>query len=314
VILAISILLLLIVFEKLVGISLGHKETDTRYIRLRENAPFLDWKLTPSDVELKLSENLENKAYPFATDKNGFILPSLTHENPNTTLAFIGGSTTECMYVNAEKRFHFLVSNLLSTENYKVNTLNAGVSGNDSLHSINAYLNKIISSNPNYAILLHNINDLSTLLHEGSYWNKNTYRSPIVYEKKSLKSFIKAFLPNSYELLHRIKSTFTGHIDEFAHDRNKTKTFDEQNIYRLFEDNLELFIAISHAKNIQPVLMTQASRFTETPDQVVLNSFKKLESLGINYRQFKQPPYFFIVFVLCLHNYIVKDIWLFHAI
>ena len=87
--------------------------------------------------------------------------------------------------------------------------------------------------------------------------------------------------------MHRVKSKLTGPIDEFAHDRGKIKTFDEQNIYRLFEENLEMFISISKAKGITPILMTQANRFIAKPDQVVINKLKDLESLGINYRQFK---------------------------
>jgi len=240
---------MLIVFEKLVGISLGHKETDTRHIRLRENAPHLSLMLTPSDHELKHSENLERKAYDFSTDAHGFLLPSLIHNNADLTVAFIGGSTTECMYVDADKRFHHLVSQSMSNDTYKVNTINAGVSGNDSLNSINAYLNKVIPIKPDIAILMH--------------------------------------LPNSFELLHRIKATLAGPVDEFADDRGKTKAIDQQNIYRQFEENLDVFISISKAKGITPILMTQASRFTDTPDPVVVNRFKDLESLGINYTQFK---------------------------
>ena len=287
---------MLIVFEKLVGISLGHSETETRHIRLRENAPNLDLKLTPSAIELSLSENLEDKAYNFSTDDNGFLLPSFSHadsaKNSDLTLAFIGGSTTECMYVDAEKRFPYLVgkslSNNVNKSQRKVNSINAGVSGNDSLNSINAYLNKVVPIKPDIAVLMHNINDLSTLLHEGSYWNNNDFRSPIIYEDKSLKAFFKTALPNSFELLHRVKSKLTGPVDEFAHDRGKTKTPDEQNMYRLFEANLEIFISISKSKNITPILMTQANRFTEKPDQVVISRFKTLENLSINYQQFKK--------------------------
>jgi len=280
-------ILLVILFEMLLEFSLGHKAGDNRYIRLRENAPHLNWNITPSDEKLTLSENLEQKPYRFATDKNGFLLPSLVHENADLTLAFIGGSTTECMYVDADKRFHYLIGEYLSNNTRKVNTINAGVSGNDSLNSINAYVNKIIPIKPDIAILMHNINDLSTLLHEGSYWNKNAYRSPIVYDDKSLKAFIKTALPNSFELLYRLKSKFTGPIDEFAHDRGKTKTFDSTHIYQQFEENLTLFISISKAKGIQPILMTQANRFTDTPAKVVLAAFKDLENLGIDYLQFK---------------------------
>ena len=287
IVLAVSILLLLIGFEKLLGMSLGYSESETRYIRLRENSPHLDLKLTPTDAELALTENLENKAFSFATDNNGFLLPSLVHDNAEFTLAFIGGSTTESMYVDSEKRFHYLIGKALSNDKRKINTLNAGVSGNDSLNSINAYLNKIVPIKPDFAILMHNINDISTLLHEGSYWNNNDHRSPIIYKDKSIKAFLKSSFPNSFELLYVIKTKFSGPSDEFANVRHKTKSINEQQIYRLFEENLNLFVSISKTKGITPVLMTQASRFTEKPDLVVKNKFKRLESLGINYTRFR---------------------------
>ena len=281
-------LLLLLGFEKLIGLSFGQYKADTRYIRLRENLPLQNLKLTLNDAELEFTENIENKTYVFATDENGFIQPSLIHKNADLTLAFIGGSTTECMMVDEAKRFPHLTAELLSNEQFKVNSINAGVSGNDSLNSINAYLNKVIPFKPDVAILMHNVNDLSTLLHEGSYWNTNDYRSPIVYDDKSLKAFIKTKFPNIFELLYRVKSKYSGPVDEFAHDRGKTKSINAERIYSLFEENLEMFVSISKAKNIQPVLMTQASRFTETPDQIILNKFKALESLGINYAEFKK--------------------------
>lgn len=59
---------------------------------------------------------------------------------------------------------------------------------------------------------------------------------------------------------------------------------DEQKIYHLFEESLDIFISISNAKGTKPALVTQVSRFTEKPDQIILNRFKDLESLGINYK------------------------------
>ncbi len=287
IVLAISLFLLMIAFEILVGYTLGTHTSETRHIRLRENAPHLNLKIKPSAIELSRSENLENKEFPFATDENGFILPSLNHKQADVTLAFIGGSTTECMLVDTDKRFPYLTGKLLSKDSLKVNTINAGVSGNDSLNSINAYLNKIVPRKPDIAILMHNVNDLSTLLHEGSYWNNNDYRSPIIYEDRSLKSFIKASMPNTFEVLHRLKTAINGPVDEFSHNRKNKKEIDQDKFYTLFEENLNIFISISKAKGIQPVLMTQASRFTEKPDQIIADSVKVLESLGINYSQYK---------------------------
>ena len=285
---AIFMLLLLIGFEMLLGLTLGNMAGDTRYVRLRENAANLNWDITPSPAEMSLSDNLEKKTYQFNTDENGFLLPSLEHENADYTIAFIGGSTTENMYVDTQTRFTHLVSKTLTTSQFKVNTINAGVSGNDSLNSINAYLNKIVPLKPEMAVLMHNVNDLSILLHEGSYWNDNYYRSPIIDEDKSLKSYVKNKIPNTYELLYRLVQSTKGPIDEFSRNGENKQVIDEEKIYNLFEENLNVFVAISKAKKIKPVLMTQASRFKEEPDALIKNTFQNLKGLGIDYPQYKK--------------------------
>lgn len=278
---------LLIAFEKLLGLSMGHVEEQVRHIRLKEHSPLLDRTMTPLPADLKLTENLENKPFPFRTDQNGFIQPSNVYENPDISIAFIGGSTTECMYVEEDKRFPYLVAKLLSESGKKVNSINSGVSGNDSLNSLNIYLNKIIPQQPDIAVMMHNINDLSLLLYESSYWNSNPYRSPIIVEDKSIKSFLKSILPNTYEFLFRIKANFTGHVDEFSEKRGEQSTIGKPEILEKFADNLETFIAISKARNIQPVLMTMANRFTENPDKIISEKTKKLQSIGLDYSTYK---------------------------
>jgi hypothetical protein len=65
----------------------------------------------------------------------------------------------------------------------RVNAYNAAMAGNNSLHSINILLNKVIPLQPNIVFMMHNINDLAILLHEDSYWNKNKYKSDLKLDK-----------------------------------------------------------------------------------------------------------------------------------
>ena len=59
----------------------------------------------------------------------------------------------------------------------KINTYSSGVSGNNSMHSINILLNKILPLDPQVVVMMHNWNDLIVLLYEGGYWN-DSCRSP----------------------------------------------------------------------------------------------------------------------------------------
>ena len=62
------------------------------------------------------------------------------------------------------------------------NSYNSGVSGNNTLHSIDILLNKAIPLEPDIVVLMQNINDLIILLFEGDFWNHNPYRGVIVQE------------------------------------------------------------------------------------------------------------------------------------
>ena len=149
-----------------------------RYIRLREYKPYLSQNLIPPEAELTIADNLERKPYRFRIDGNGFIIPSQIHNKPDLSLVFLGGSSTACGYMEENQRFPYVTGRLLeSTTGKKINSYNGGVGGNNSLHSLNILLNKVIPLKPEVVFLCHNINDLTTLLLEKTYWSANPSRS-----------------------------------------------------------------------------------------------------------------------------------------
>jgi len=218
---------------------------DERAIKLRELKPNKDYKRIPSEK----FPTLEYKEYLLRTDKNGFIKPSFIHEKPDLQIFFFGGSTTECEMVDEEFRFPYLVGRKLEKlTGKKINSENAGKSGNNSIHSINNLINKVLSHNPDIVILMDNVNDLSTLIYEGTYFNNNKNRSNLVCHKK-----------NNSELKRG---------DEWGNAR-KSEALDakeQERIIKLFKENLKIFINIAKAKNIIPVLMTQANRIENNPE------------------------------------------------
>lgn len=76
-----------------------------RYIALREIKPLTDIYIMPDNDEMLQTDSLIRKKYRLRTDANGFIMPSVIHDKPDIVLAFLGGSTTACLYVDEEKRF-----------------------------------------------------------------------------------------------------------------------------------------------------------------------------------------------------------------
>lgn len=256
-----------------------------RYIRLREHPPLFDGIVKPDDAYMRETDSLLQIERKFRTDKDGFIMPSSKHNDPDVNIFFLGGSTTECMEVDEQNRFPYLAGDLLEKKSgMKINSFNSGVSGNNSLHSLNIFLNKIVPMNPDIVVMMHNINDLNILLVAKSYWNTIGSKSSIqVIEEKGpeyytlLKTLKNMFIPNIYKYIEY--NFFTGklHEDEFIEFRGKTIAVDEAMIIREYKKNLQTFIDLCKVREITPVLMTMASRFSQGSDKPVDSYFDRIE-------------------------------------
>lgn len=265
-----------------------------RYIRLREQNPSTVRYNIPDRKYMSRVDSLIQKKYRLEIDKDGFIFPSRVHETPDVTLIFLGGSSTECMYVDEDSRFPYLVGRLLEKDARKVNSFNSGVSGNNSMHSINILLNKGLELKPDIAVMMHNINDLISLMYDGNYWSSNPSRSLLLVIKNEsfmtkAKNIFRAAVPKIYEKVDELKYKMRPPeaTDEFAHVRGKSLTFDKQDLKKKFERNLSAFINICRSYGIIPVLMTQSNRFKASPDNMIRDAFTLEEHFGIPYDEFR---------------------------
>ena len=272
-----------------------------RYIKLREFNPLYRDVLVPNADAIRMSDGLAQKPFVLRVDRQGFIMPSKIHDHPDLTIAFLGGSTTECVYVDEKLRFPFLAGRLLEQQTgLKVNSYNAGRSGNNTLHCINVLMNKVVNLKPDIVVLMENINDLAILMYDKTYWNNNPSRSPIIEKKQNFKTVGKDLeqtfhlvrdltFPNlSWAIRGILHARGKAHGDEFKADRGKKITIDQDLLVREFGLNLQTFINICRARGITPVLMTQASRFTDHPDPPVRKMMHRLEvRQGIPYGEFK---------------------------
>jgi hypothetical protein len=212
-----------------------------RFIKLREHRPHtVQWE-RPSRNYIKNNapNGLERKYYKIATDKNGFIMPSDVHSTPDLRIVFLGGSTTECLYMEETERFPYLVGRELEKKlGKKINTYNGGVSANESMHSLNILINKVLPMKPDYVVMMHNINDLLILRSQGGYGYAD-----------SLKSHVQTS-----------KNVFTRH--QFP---PSTISYDPEDLTEAFSRNLNMFISICRIHKIVPILMTQANRVDNDP-------------------------------------------------
>ena len=270
----ISFLALLSIFELILQNDIdGHLDQigEDRYIRLRENPPGQSVRYWSDEL---------NKEVRLDTDNNGYIKPAKVHTKPNLTIAFLGGSTTESYAVDPDKRFPYLASRLLEKSlNLKINSLNVGMSASNSMHSLNAFINKVLPDKPDIAVIMHNINDLIILLQAGSYRAEYINKTSLVNASKDpfsklvnifdkdkgrlfrnfLRSIKQLTIPHSWkfirDIISKLSSTSSGGTDKRAYDYNAEK------MLSLFDANIKLFIDISRSRGVLPILMTQFHRW-----------------------------------------------------
>jgi lysophospholipase L1-like esterase len=283
--------------EKLLA-SINHTHNlvlfnERRYINLREILPLIDTQDVPPDKDVRESDGLVQKPYRVRTDAQGFMLPYNRYEKPDLTLIFLGASTVACIYVEEENRYPYLVGQLLEQKTgKKITSINSGVGGNNSLHSLDILLNKIIPARPDAVVMMHNINDLVTLLYDRTYWSKNPTRGAIVnfsfYKNltglKALSTLARdMYIPNLHAATRVLSKKIFGKKvkdpdDEFASIRGKRLTVDAAVILDEFKMNLNTFISICRARRITPVLMTQFNRYKANPDPKVIKAMQGFES------------------------------------
>lgn len=270
-----------------------HVENDGihRAISLREGRPHLSATFVPGGYWEGISDNLEFKTYRTRFDEDGFLMPSKVFENPDRKIFFLGGSTTYCEYVDEETRFPVLAARLISEKTgLKVNGYNGGMSFNNSLHSINTLINKVIPHSPDVVVMMHAVNDAFTLSVYETYWDPNSQNvanliempKPASGARAIVRGFRDIAFPNLYQVVQKavsnLKQGDSGPAiaeEDLGHQFKGEKFYTEK-----FRRNLCLFVAICRESGIEPVLMTQANRLTESPDTAVANYIRFLQGVG----------------------------------
>jgi len=108
----------------------------------------------------------------FRVNERGYIYPVHQFDDPDVTIAFLGGSTTECLTVDEPLRFPALVSPLLAKRGLKVNTLNGGRSATTIHDALNILINHLIEDRPDVVIFMEATSDIGVLEHDGSYHSR----------------------------------------------------------------------------------------------------------------------------------------------
>lgn len=276
-----------------------HRVGVERVVRLRELAPGSFEVINPKPQVFDVEAGFPPRPVVIRVDEEGFVMPSRVHAQPDLILAFLGGSTTECRAVPEDHRFPYLVGRCLETTlKARINSYNAARSGNNSLHSLNILLHKLLPLRPDIVVMTHNINDLIALLYEKTYWNQNPSRRVLMEVRPTLAGHVRGFfqiirehtIPHLYAALKGLggRGGEEPPIDEFRHLRGRKVEIRRDYLLREFRSNLQMFIEICRCRGIEPVLMTQANRFQTDLDPETWQEVQVLEAQGISYGDFRE--------------------------
>jgi lysophospholipase L1-like esterase len=162
--------------------------TPARYLEFREWQPGMKFRAAPPQIRRDNPGGRVLDVYAIDTDDDGFIMPSRIHDKPDLTIVFLGGSTTESMYVAPDDRFPYLVGRILERElGIKVNSLNGARSGDNAMHVNAIVLGKVLPLRPDYAVFMTDINDLAVLSRFGTYWNGNSDSALVRQERTGVE-------------------------------------------------------------------------------------------------------------------------------
>jgi hypothetical protein len=301
VLVVLAVLIAAFIADRLLALKIEpHGPGLERYIRLRELSPLTVERFTPKPEVFDTEAGSQPRQVVIRSDEQGFVMPSRVHDQPDLVLAFLGGSTTECRAVPEENRFPYLVGRRLEEVfQVKVNSYNAARSGNNSLHSLNILLHKVMPLQPDIVVMTHNLNDLITLLYEKTYWNQNPSRRVMVEMRPTLVGEVRGFfqvlreytIPNLYRALKELFQRARGpdqDVDEFRHVRGKQVEINRLYLLQEFSNNLQMFVDMCWAREITPVLMTQANRMVAHLDPETWKEVQVLEAQGISYAEFQE--------------------------
>ncbi len=192
------------------------------------------------------------------TGPRSYVLPSFQYADPQVTIAFLGGSTTECAAVKEELRFPALVADLLGERSIRANTLNGSRSGNNVHDSLNFLLNHLVDDRPDFALMMHATNDVGRLTHDGSY--AASMGAPL--GPSHLQRWLKHALSRSSYLVAFARERLSAYdfrpepLAPGVAARDTPERADRLPI-DLYRQRLHAFVGLARAFGIRPVLVTQ---------------------------------------------------------
>ena len=237
-------------------------------------------KLTDVELEEELP-GADGKGV-FSTNNMGFRGDYMNVPKPENEyrIFMIGGSTTECFYIDDSKSVDAILQKELQSDinsETSIKVFNAGISGTKSYDHIALLMHRIIHLEPDMIILFLGINDLNAAIYNIDYLHflksgprkKFPVLSFLATEfqiPRRIYYLVKQIAPTEQELFEviSVKSNYLKQID-LLKEKPVTDLTPRTDL-RLYSNNIKTIIGAAKAHNVQLVLMTQQSTYNSTVD------------------------------------------------
>lgn len=215
----------------------------------------------------------------FSTNNYGFRGDDIKEQKGNDEyrIFILGGSTTECLYVDDEKSIESKMQQCLN-ETYtdkNVNVYNAGKSGDFTTDHIAMLTNRIVQLSPDIVIIFAGVNDLRRVYN--GYDFTHSISAPDNKKKNYFWSDLKLLLSHSqiyrhfYNLFHEqsveaiTKSTDYKALVEKTNALPLEEQFSDKSL-EPYENNLRVIAGICRSLDIDLIFVTQASTWNSKID------------------------------------------------
>jgi hypothetical protein len=247
-------------YERMAGVI-----DNDHFIRIKNLAATQTLSFRPNYKQNKMdSFPLEEKDYVAHTDSFGFIVTDKNTARPDARISFFGGSTAQCLFVEEDKRMPEAVGRILEQKTgKKINVWNCAAGGTHSYHTLNVFNNMAVNLNTDYAFFYGNLNDVSALMHYGTYYNPNIDKGMFFTTEGFNKKYqiaTNGLLPYTRDAL-KAALHMKPEVDDFSDIRGLKLTTDPTLLMPQFARVMKMIIASCKANHVKPVLITQRNNF-----------------------------------------------------
>ncbi len=216
----------------------------------------------------------------------GFRGPELPTDTNTTKIICMGGSTTECFYLNDGKDWPNRVAQEFAANNKKIWLNNAGMDGQSAFGNLVMLKQHIVQLKPNYILLMCGLNDIG-LNAAGKYdmaeknWFKKAY--DFLELPATIVNIIRADKAKKVGLNHQFLDIQKAEKLELSDTQILQRIAQEQPLLENYKKRIEEIVKICNENKIKLVFISQTILFADEQDMytgIALGNIKTGEING----------------------------------